>query len=290
MKNIIKSLIIISLFILVYLNKNVVVISVINSIDLFNKAIFPSIFPIMIISDLILSTNIINYLSNTIGIIFSKFFKLSKYSGYVFIMSMICGTPSCAKYLKDLLDNNCITKKEAQKILPMVILYNPLLIISLTTYLSFYDSCLVIIINIIINLIIGLINRNYKIEINDNKLIPKKFNLVESINNTLSTLISIFGIITTFNILNNLLPIKHPLITGILEITNGLNLVNVINTSYQNKLLYTGILLSFSGLSIITQIKSIFKKDTLDFSLFYKSRIIHLIITIVVYYCFFNYL
>lgn len=283
MKNIIKSLIIISLFILVYLNKNVVVISVINSIDLFNKAIFPSIFPIMIISDLILSTNIINYLSNTIGIIFSKLFKLSKSSSYVFIMSMISGTPSCAKYIKDLLNNKSITKKEAEKLLPMVILYNPLLIISLTSYMSFYDSILVIIINIIINLIIGFINRNYKIEIKDNKLIPKKFNLVESINNALNTLISIFGIITTFNILNNLLPIKHPLITGILEITNGLNLINNINTSYQNKLLYTGILLSFSGLSIITQIKSIFKKDTLDYSLFYRSKLIHLIITIFIY-------
>lgn len=283
MKNIIKSLIIISLFILVYLNKNVVVISVINSIDLFNKAIFPSIFPIMIISDLILSTNIINYISNTLGIFFSKVFKLSKYSGYVFIMSTISGTPSCAKYIKDLLNSNSITKKEVEKLLPIVILYNPLLIISLTSYLSFYDSCLVIIINIIINLIIGFINRNYKIEIKTNKLLPKKFNLVESINNALNTLISIFGIITTFNTLNNLLPIKHPLITGILEITNGLNLVNVINTSYQNKLLYTGILLSFSGLSIITQIKSIFKKDTLDYSLFYKSRLIHLTITIIIY-------
>ena len=287
MKNIIKSLIIITLFILIYLKKEIVVISVINSIDLFNKAIFPSIFPIMIISDLILSTNIINYISNTIGIFFSKVFKLSKYSGYVFTMSMISGTPSCAKYLKDLLDNNSITKKEAEKLLPMVILYNPLLIISLTSYLTFYDSCLVIILNIIINLIIGLINRNYKIEIKSNKLIPKKFNLVESINNALNALISIFGIITTFNILNNLLPIKHPLITGILEITNGLSLVNEINTSYQNKLLYTGILLSFSGLSIITQIKSIFKKDTLDYSLFYKSRIIHLILTLILYYLIF---
>lgn len=287
MKNIIKTLLIISLFILVYLKKEIVVISVINSIDLFNKAMFPSIFPVMIISDLILSTNIINYISNTLGIIFSKVFKLSKYSAYVFIMSCISGTPSCAKYLKDLLDNNCMTKKEVEKILPMVILYNPLLIISLTGYLSFYDSCLVIIINIILNLLIGLINRNYKIEIKNNKLIPKRFNLVDSINNALNTLISIFGIITTFNILNNLLPIKHPLITGILEITNGLNLINVTSTSYQNKLLYTGILLSFSGLSIITQIKSIFKKDTLDYSLFYKSRVFHLIISIIVYYLFF---
>ena len=87
------------------------------------------------------------------------------------------------------------------------------------------------------------------------------------------------------NIINNLLPIKHPLITGIFEITNGLNLINKTNITYKYKLIYTAILMSFSGLSIITQIKSIFNKEnTLNFSLFYKSRIIHLILFIILIY------
>ena len=117
------------------------------------------------------------------------------------------------------------------------------------------------------------------------KNISKKFNLVNSIANTLNTLISIFGIVTFFNIINNLLPIKHPLITGIFEITNGLNLINKTNITYKYKLIYTAILMSFSGLSIITQIKSIFNKEnTLNFSLFYKSRIIHLILFIILIY------
>lgn len=279
MKNIFKTLLCLLFILLIFTNRNILVTSTITSIDLFNKSIFPSIFPIMILSDYIMSTNIINLLSNTIGILFSKIFKCNKCSIYPFIMSCISGTPSNAKYIYDLLKNKCITTKEAEKILSMCLLYNPLLIISLTKYLNKKDSILLIISNIIINILIGLINRNYKIEI-INKPIPiKKFNLVTSISNAINTLLSILGIIVLFNIINNLLPIKHPLITGIFEITNGINLINYYPTNYKNKLIYTSILLSFGGLSIITQIKSIFKEEnTLNYTLFYKSRIIHLIL------------
>lgn len=288
MKNYLKILLIFILLFLTYYKKEIVITSVLNSIDLFNKSIFPSIFPVMILSDLILSTNLINIICNLLNKITVKLFKTSKYLSYVFIMSCISGSPSNAKYIKDLLNNNCITKDEAIKILSMSVLYNPLLIISLTKYLKFKDSILIIIINIISNLIIGLINRNYPITLTNQKITSKKFNLIESINNTINTLISIFGIITTFNILTNLLPIKHPLITGIFEITNGLNLINTINTSYNNKIIYTLILMSFSGLSIITQIKSILNKDTLNYTLFYKSRIIHLLLNIILYFILFS--
>ena len=285
MKNIFKILLIFIFTLLIFFKRNIIVLSTIESIELFNKSLFPSIFPIMILSDFILSTNFINILSNTIGKIFSKIFNLNKISIYPFFTSTICGSPSNAKYINDLLTNNYINKTEAIKLLSMCNLFNPLLIISLTKYLNLKDSIIIIILNIFINLIIGLINRNIKIESLNKSFISKKFNLVNSIANSLNTLISIFGIVTFFNIINNLLPIKHPLITGIFEITNGLNLINKTNITYKYKLIYTAILMSFSGLSIITQIKSIFNKEnTLNFSLFYKSRIIHLILFIILIY------
>lgn len=288
MKNIFKILLVLFILFLLFTNKEILIYSTLQSFDLFNKAIFPSIFPIMILSDFILSTKLINVLSNSLGILFSKIFKVNKCSIYPFIMSCLSGTPSNAKYINDLLENKSIDVKEAEKLLSMCMLYNPLLIISLTKYLEFKDSILIIVINIIINLIIGLINRNYKIEIKNEVIKNKKFSLVNSINNSINTLLSILGIVVLFNILNNLLPIKHPLITGIFEITNGLNLVGNVISSYKNKIIYTGILLSFGGLSIITQIKSIFKNEnTFNYTLFYKSRIIHLILFVLLIFIFF---
>ena len=75
MKNIFKTLLCLLFILLIFTNRNILVTSTITSIDLFNKSIFPSIFPIMIFSDYIMSTNIIILLSNTIGILFSKIFK-----------------------------------------------------------------------------------------------------------------------------------------------------------------------------------------------------------------------
>ena len=65
MKNIFKTLLCLLFILLIFTNRNILVTSTITSIDLFNKSIFPSIFPIMILSDYIMSTNIINLLSNT---------------------------------------------------------------------------------------------------------------------------------------------------------------------------------------------------------------------------------
>lgn len=276
MKNIFKIFITLLLLYLIYYKRTIIVSSVLSSINLFNNSIFPSIFPIMIISDFILSTNIINLLTNSFGIIFSNIFNLSNISIYPFIMSIISGTPSNSKYIKDLLNNNYISKEESIKLLCICMNYNPLLIISLTNYLNLKDSITIILLNIVCNILVGIINRNYKICKKDNNYKSLDFNLVNSINNTINSLIGILGIVTLFNIITNILPIKHPLITGIFEITNGLNLINNISINYKRKLIYTGILMSFSGLSIITQIKSIIN-DTLDYSLFYKSRIIHLI-------------
>lgn len=282
MKNIIKIIIIFTGFYLIYTNRSLVILSTLKSIKMFNESLFPSIFPIIILSDFILSTNLINIISKLIGNIFNKLFNISKVSSYVFILSCISGSPSNSKYIKDLLDNKLITKKEAEKLLSFSCLYNPLLIISLTKYLCLKDSIIIIIINIICNILIGIINRNYKIDISNTLFKVKKFNLVESINKSINTLIILLGVVTFFNILNGLININHPLISGIFEITSGLYLLNDYPISYSSKLLYTGILLSFSGLSIIIQTKSIFAKDTLDYSLFYKSRIIHLILMIII--------
>lgn len=232
----------------------------------------------MIISDFILSTNLINIISNLIGPIFTKLFKTSKYSAYVFIMSVFSGCPTNAKYINDLYQNNVIVKEEVVKILSMSLLYNPILILTITSFLNYKDSVYLIICNILSNIIIGLINRNYKCNISNKDIKSKDFSLVNSISNSINVLLLILGSIITFTALNSLLPINHPLLSGILEITNGINLINSLNGLYKYKLIFTGILMGFGGFSILTQIKSIFKDTSIDYSLYYKSRIIHIIL------------
>ncbi|UKI28741.1 MAG: hypothetical protein L6V78_07750 [Clostridium sp.] len=67
----------------------------------------------------------------------NNFFNIPKESAYVLFMAFFTGCPSNAKYIKDLLDNQIIDNISAIKILSMAQLYNPNLIITITTFLTF---------------------------------------------------------------------------------------------------------------------------------------------------------
>ena len=282
MKNTIKNILILTVLILLFIKRPFLINSIINGLDIFKTKIFSSIFPIMIISDLLLSSNLITIISNLFGKIFTRVFKVSKYASYVFIMSFFSGCPTNAKYIKDLLNNKVINEKEAIKILSMTMLYNPLLILNISP-LNKKDTIYLLITNLLSNILIGIINRNYYIKESNYLIKSKDFNLIESISNSINTLLLILGSIITFISLNSILPIKHPLISGILEITNGIYLIKTVSI-YKYKLIFTSILLSFGGLSILYQIKSIFKDTNIDYTLYYKSRIIHLLLMLLLTY------
>lgn len=284
MIKLLKKMSIILLIILTIIKRPIITTAIIDAINIWINNIFPSLFPILIISDLIISTDLIKIITDNIGFLFNKLFKVSKYSSYVFIISLLSGCPSNAKYIKDLLDHNLISKEEAIKTLSMSLLYNPILILSITTFLHKSDVYLIIIFNIIINLIIGLINRNIKCQyLNNDYLLQRNFNLISSISSTIDTLLLVLGSLVLFIALSSIIPFNHPLLDGIFEITNGIKEMALIS-NYQDKLMITGILMSFGGLSIQTQIKSILKDYDLEYSLFYKSRIIHLILFILLLY------
>lgn len=279
-----KNVSIILLIILTIIKRPTITTAIIEAINIWITNIFPSLFPILIISDLIISTDLINIITNIIGPFFSKIFKVSKYSSYVFLMSLLSGCPSNAKYTKDLLDYNLISKEEAIKVLSMSLLYNPILILTITSYLKKEDSCFIIIANIIINIIIGIINRKFYCQVKHNeKMLNRNFNLISSISKSIDTLMLVLGSLALFIALSSIIPYSHPLLDGIFEITNGIKeIVFIENYNYQ--LLFTGILMSFGGFSIQTQIKSILRDYHLEYSLFYKSRIIHLALFILTLY------
>lgn len=279
-----KKVSIVLLIVLIIIKRPTITAAIIDAINIWITNIFPALFPILIISDLIISTDLITTITNIIGSLFNRLFKVSKYSSYVFFMSMLSGCPSNGKYIKDLLDNNLIDKDEAMKILSMSLLYNPLLILAITPYLKRSDAYFIIILNIVINLIIGFINRRHKCNFKDGQqLIPKSFNLIASISKTIDTLLLVLGSLVLFIALSSLISYNHPLLDGIFEITNGIKEIALID-NYNHQLMMTGILMAFGGLSIQTQIKSILKDYNLEYSLFYKSRIIHLGLFILIIY------
>jgi len=284
MKSKLTKLTIIIFFILILLRKDIMYITIYKTTLIWFKNIVPNLFPMFIISSLIVNTNLINNICNILGKPFEYIFNINMYGVYVYILSLISGSPSNAKYIKDLKNNNLITKEEQDKLLTFTMNYNPILIISLLSlYLPKNITYKILIIIILSNFITGIVIRN-KEKITNNKVIKiKKTSISVIIKDTLDTLLMILGTLIFYNLLINLIPINIPIIknilNGILEITTSLANLQNINLSTNIKLLLTLIYLSFGGLSIHTQIKSILA-DT-NYNLFIKSRIICIITSLI---------
>ena len=284
MKNIFTKLIIFFFFILIFIKKDIMYYTIYSTTLIWFKNIVPNLLPMFIITSLIISSNLIITICNLFGKIFSKIFKTSKYGIFVFVLSLFTGSPSNAKYIKDLIDNNLISITEGNKLLLFTTNYNPLLIYSLLTlYLDKKTSIILIIIVILSNIIIGFLNRNMEYDEIQNNYNSKNINLSKIIKETIDTLLMILGTLIVFNIIINILPINNLLIksiiNGTLEITTALNNINFLNINTNFKILLSIIYLSFGGISIHTQIKSIFS-DT-NYKLFLKNKLLSIFVSII---------
>lgn len=284
MKNKLTKLTIIFFFILIFIKKDIMYYTIYNTVILWFKNIVPNLLPMFIITSLIIESNLIINICNIFGKLFNKIFKCSNYGIFIYFLSLFTGSPSNAKYINDLVNNNLISNTLSDKLLLFTSNYNTLLIYSLLTlYLSKSISIKIISIIIMSNVIVGLIFRNMKyIDLKTN-YIKRKINISKIIKDTIDTLLMILGTLIFFNIIINLLPIKNMLLknilNGFLEITTGLKGLEYLDISTNIKILLSTIYLSFGGLSIHTQIKSILP-DT-NYTLFLKSRLYAVIISII---------
>lgn len=282
MKNKLTKLTIIFFFILIFIKKDIMYYTIYNTVILWFKNIVPNLLPMFIITSLIIESNLIINICNIFGKLFNKIFKCSNYGIFIYFLSLFTGSPSNAKYINDLVNNNLISNTLSDKLLLFTSNYNTLLIYSLLSlYLNKSISIKIIIIIIISNIIVGLIFRNINyIDLKTN-YIKKKINISKIIKDTIDTLLMILGTLIFFNIIINLLPIKNMLLknilNGFLEITTGLKGLEYLDISTNIKILLSTVYLSFGGLSIHTQIKSILP-DT-NYTLFLKSRLYAIIIS-----------
>ena len=284
MKNKLTKLTIIFFFILIFIKKDIMYYTIYNTVILWFKNIVPNLLPMFIITSLIIESNLIINISNIFGKLFNKIFKCSNYGIFIYFLSLFTGSPSNAKYINDLVNNNLISNTLSDKLLLFTSNYNTLLIYSLLSlYLNKSISIKIIVIIIISNIIVGLIFRNINyIDLKTN-YIKRKINISKIIKDTIDTLLMILGTLIFFNIIINLLPIKNMLLknilNGFLEITTGLKGLEYLDISTNIKILLSTMYLSFGGLSIHTQIKSILP-DT-NYTLFLKSRLYVIIISII---------
>ena len=289
MKKIIYLISICAIVFLVIINSYDVMESIKFSFSLCINSLFPSLIPFMLLSNMLINYDFVNDISDIFNKIMTKAFKVNKNSSFAFVMSILSGTPSNAKYLKDLLDNHFIDTSDVQKCLNFCHFTNPIFIIGTIGY-SFLKSkelgLIILISHYLSSIIIGFFNRkeNYKYY-NSVIVKQKKKNFIsilkQSINNTIDTLLLILGIITSCIIItciiNNLIPINsdYKFLYGLLEITQGLKYLSLSSISVGLKSIIASFIISFGGVCIHAQVFTILEKKKIRYLPYLYSRIIH---------------
>lgn len=277
--------------------------SCLQGINLFFYKVFPSLFPFLVISNLILYSNGVGIYSKLFGKILCHPLKLPTQCSFPLIVSALCGYPLGAKYSCDLYEEGLIDFNTCSRLLNIASNASPLFIVGTLGASMLKDKTLGYIFlasSYLSCFTMGIIMPN-KSKIKDYYSNKKGSSfdmgttLKNSIENAIKTSTLVGGFVTLFFILNeiiknsiifnaisnftyNLFKIPNELtkgfILGILEITNGCNLISSSCISLDIKILVLGFLLGFSGICIIWQCNSFMTRLKFSTKYYVKHKII----------------
>lgn len=266
MKRKITILLIMTFIILIFNNYDIVLKSTLDATSIWLNRVFPYLFIMIIIQDLLINLDFASFFKNT--------------AVYIFIMSLLSGTPSGTYIISKLKEQNIITKEYANTCLIFTFFANPLFLYSIlnSIFLSKLTTIRLMLILYLTNLILYFI---YKKDLpsNGKSINTNEINLSSSIKTSINTTITVLGVITFYLILSNIIITEFNIIypfniffKGFLEMTQGL--ASLINSSIKFKEVIAMIFISFGGFSIHTQVSCILNEANLSYKYFFKGRII----------------
>lgn len=288
----------ITLIIIMLINTKTISNSILNGIHLCLNVLIPSMFMFLILCDLFQQTNILNFALKPIEPIFKRLFKIDKKLTSTVFFSLICGYPTGAYLISNLLEQKQISKNTAERLICFCVNAGPAFLIGAISIpltgnviLGFF----LFISQIGAFLLVGTLcsikthTENIDIRIQNPKKLPEIF--VNSVNKSIKTMAMICGFAIMFsalielifkftpnNIQNN--QIFKILIAGFLEITNGINQLN--NIQNLNIFLLIALLTSFGGVCVHFQLKAILAKFKISFKKFYLWRIVYCLTSVAI--------
>ena len=273
MKRKLTIFLIMTLIILIFKNYTLVLESTINGVSIWLYKVFPYLFIMIIIQDLLINLNLTSIFKNP--------------STYIFIMSIISGTPSSAYIISKLVKDNEISSNYGNICLIFTFFTNPLFLFTILNLIfnSLFTTIKLLLIIYISNFIIYLYFKKDLPLCNINGK-SKNINISSSIKTSINTNLMVLGSIIFYlvisSIIINTFNISYPFdifIKGLLEMTQGLN--SLINLNIKFKEIIAIFFITFVGFSIHTQVKCILDEQDLNYKYFLKGRIIQTIIVII---------
>ncbi len=290
-----------------------------SGLSLWANSVVPSLFPFFVATELLMHTNIISLLGNTLNGYMKPLFNIRGEGAFAFIMGIISGYPMGAKIASNFRENNICSKEECERLLSFTNNSGPLFIIGTVGILMFKNTTiglLLFVTHLLACLTVGFIFRFWKKDKNTflnqphtshSNPIQKTASfsnlgeiLADSITSSISTILLIGGFVILFSsiisifkasgLLDSLTVLLNPvfqfltidisfiqaLLTGILEITNGINALScIVCKKISFNIVFTAFLLGFGGISVLLQVWSITSKTDLSIKPYVYGKLLH---------------
>ena len=223
-------------------------------------------------------------------------------------MGIISGYPTGAKIAVNFRENNICSKEEAERLLAFTNNSGPLFIIGTVGISLFGDvriGYILLISHIISCLIVGIIFRNWKkwkskfrnlYEYKEEKQIRLKDLgeiLGNSIKKSIITILNIGGFIVIFSVIISILEesnffeiienfcsninipngVATGVISGIIELTNGVNKISFLGSS-NLYIILASFLIGFGGISVLLQVYSVISKSDISIKPYFYGKLL----------------
>ncbi len=283
-----------------------------DGLALWATKVVPSLFPFFVATELLCQTNFTYILGKLFNKFMKPIFNVPGESSAAIILGTISGYPIGAKIVCNLKEQKVISKIEAERLIAYTNNSGPLFILGTIGIALFNDKkigFILLISHILASVAVGYCFRFWKkdkFDINfretkfNSKLSPIKVSdmgeiLGNSIKKSISSILAIGGFIVLFSVILSILntssifdiissilynfgvpqDITITTITGILELTNGVNLSSSIYQSLPMiSILLTSFLLGFGGISVLLQVYSIIVKQNISIKPYFYGKLL----------------
>ncbi len=291
LKNTIIPIILCSFMIFLILFSTSNIIAAKNGLELWATTVVPSLFPFLFATELLGKTKIVQYLGKTLNKIMRPLFNVPGEGSFAFIMGLISGYPVGAKIVTDFRNNGICTKDEGNRMLAFTNNSGPLFIIGTVGIGLFANKSiglLLFITHFMACITVGVIFKFFSK--NDLQNLPhSSYKPSVSSSNSISTILMIGSYVVIFSVVISILNQLHildlfsvvispllgffninlsfavPILSGIIELTNGINLVSLVHVKdISTNIAICAFLLGFGGISVCLQVYSIISKSDLS--------------------------
>ena len=284
-----------------------------NSLKICITILIPSLFPYLVCSKVCLKLGIANCIEKLFDPITRVLFNVPGCSITAFLFGSFGGYPIGAKIVSDLYSNNRCTKSEAERMITFCNNSGPVFIIvtiGIVMYNSFELGFILFASHILGSLITGILFRNHTSKDGNSQkvlqtsrgiLITKSTTeiITESISESVLAILNLCGCVIFFSAIINIVKslgiidiiikvlsyfkinsvLTDGILTGFLEITQGIDMISHLNSKIVPELCAISFLLSWSGISIILQVISQTAKYRLSKSVLFTSKLMHSLIS-----------